>query len=168
VLLLDIRMPGIDGVAATGRITALPDPPRVLILTTFNVDDLVVGALAAGARGFLLKDVEPTVLLDAIRRVHRGEGVIDPQSVPHVLQAFDHPEHPVGPPVRVPGAEDLTAREREVLDLIARGATNQEIAASLFIGETTVKTHVSNLLMKLQARDRVALVLLGLTLGLGG
>lgn len=168
VMLLDIRMPGIDGVAATGRITALPDPPRVLILTTFNVDDLVVGALAAGARGFLLKDVEPTVLLDAIRRVHRGEGVIDPQSVPHVLQAFDHPEHPVGPPVRVPGAEDLTAREREVLDLIARGATNQEIAASLFIGETTVKTHVSSLLMKLQARDRVALVLLGLTLGLGG
>lgn len=167
VLLLDIRMPGLDGVTATRQITALSAPPRVLILTTFNVDDLVVSALAAGARGFLLKDADPSTLLDAIRRVHRGEGVIDPQAVPHVLQAFDHPEHPLGPPVRVPGAEDLTAREREVLDLVSRGATNQEIAASLFIGETTVKTHVGNLLMKLQARDRVALVLLGLTLGLG-
>lgn len=169
VMLMDIRMPGVDGIAATTQIcTGEHSRPRVLVLTTFNVDDLVLGALAAGARGFLLKDAEPSVVLDAIRAVDRGEAVIDPQAAPVVLDALRTPTPaPMPAPTAARQIEQLlTARELEVLRLIAAGRTNAELATDLFIAETTVKTHVGNLLMKLHARDRVALVVLAHGAGL--
>jgi DNA-binding NarL/FixJ family response regulator len=152
VLLMDLRMPGLDGIEATKAITKAGSRPYVLVLTTFDVDDLVLGAVAAGARGYLLKDTEPATLLDGIRAVHRGDAVIDPHVAPHLLAAFR----------TVPNQPDsgVTPRELEVLRLIASGLTNAEIAAELVVAETTVKTHVGNLLLKLDARDRVALVVL--------
>ncbi|MGJ3507454.1 response regulator [Enemella sp. A6] len=187
VLLMDIRMPRLDGVAATRRIVADRDRPRVLILTTFNVDELVLSAIGAGARGFLLKDADPDQVLDAIRAVHRGEAVIASQAAPALLDALrtgrelpsdearpDEAGPDDGRPTEAasePGPElpaELTARELEVLTLIGRGRSNTEIAEDLFIAETTVKTHVGNLLMKLQARDRVALVVLAHSVGLVG
>ncbi|WP_168581452.1 response regulator [Gephyromycinifex aptenodytis] len=169
VILMDIRMPGLDGIKATERIVAAGGRPRVLVLTTFNLDELVLGALAAGARGFLLKDADPAVLLDSIRAVHRGEAVIDPQAAPAVLEALREPAGLQPAQQRqaaAPILAELTPRELEVLCLIARGHTNTEIGTELFIAETTVKTHVGNLLMKLHARDRVALVVLAHAAGL--
>lgn len=160
VIVMDLRMPILDGVEATRRILAGPPGTRILVLTTFNVDELVTGALAAGARGFLLKDAEPDQVLDGIRTVHRGEAVLDPAVASHVVAALRRTAE------RSPLAEQLTPREVEVLGLIARGLTNGEIAAKLFVAETTVKTHVGNLLLKLQARDRVALVVLAYSMGL--
>ena len=178
VLLLDIRMPVLDGVEATRLIVDAGPLPRVVILTTFNVDELVLGALAAGARGFLLKDAEPTDVLDAVRAVHAGRAVVDPQATPALLDALrsgrasGRQGDPHGEPERPPGpsplAGVLTPREIEVLTLVGRGRTNAEICAELFIAETTVKTHVSSLLLKLDARDRVALVVLAHSVGLVG
>lgn len=176
VIVMDIRMPHLDGVAATGQITARGDRPRVLILTTFNVDELVLGAVRAGARGFLLKDSATTNVVDAIRAVHRGEAVVDSQAAPALLTALRTPgrETPAGSDSLASDADPevpdavaaLTPRELEVLRLIATGLTNAEMAADLVIAETTVKTHVGNLLWKLDARDRVALVVLAHSVGL--
>lgn len=160
VVLMDIRMPVLDGVEATRQILAKPTRTRILVLTTFNVDELVTGALAAGARGFLLKDADPEAVLDGIRAVHRGEAVLDPGVAGHVVAALQTTAR------HSPLAEKLTARETEVLTLIARGFTNAEIATELVVAETTVKTHVGNLLLKLAARDRVALVVLAYSMGL--
>lgn len=173
VLLMDIRMPRLDGIETTRRLVERGPRPRVLVLTTFDLDDYVLGALGAGASGYLLKDVEPAQLLEAIRAVHRGEAVIASSAAPVVLDRLRSS-------ARAQGASDaraaragrlldqLTGREREVLALIGAGATNREIAAQLVIAETTVKTHVSSLLLKLQARDRVALVIIAHAAGLAG
>lgn len=153
VVLMDLRMPGLDGVTATERIVGSGSRARVLVLTTFNVDELVVGAIAAGARGFLLKDAAPKELLDGIRRVHRGEAVVSSEAAPYLFARI-RDDSGVDDSV----VADLTPREIEVLTLVGRGRTNSEIAAELFVAETTVKTHIANLLQKLGARDRVALV----------
>lgn len=160
VAALDIRMPGMDGITAAAEIVRTTDT-RVLMLTTFNSDELVRGAIRAGAHGFLLKDAEPEVLADAVRTVARGESVLADAVTGHVLTAYREAiagAADLGPEVRQ-GMSLLTRRERQVLELIAEGATNREIATRLVVAETTVKTHVSSLLTKLHARDRVALVL---------
>ncbi|MBO3142021.1 response regulator transcription factor [Dermatophilus congolensis] len=157
VVLMDIRMPHLDGVEATRRILAhATEHVNVLILTTFNIDELVLAAISAGARGFLLKDAEPTEVLDAIRAVHRGEAVIATQATPALLAALHTPTNsPITPSnnERHTAIAALTPREIDVLRLIAH---------------TTVKTHVGNLLLKLNARDRVALVILAHSVGLSG
>lgn len=175
VMLMDIRMPHLDGIEATRQILERADRPRILVLTTFNVDELVLAACSAGARGFLLKDAEPTAVLEAIRAVHHGEAVIAGQAAPALLAALrDTSTRPTTTlaDTSAPEPSDLiaglTAREVEVLRLIAVGRTNAEIAEELFIAQTTVKTHVGNLLLKLTARDRVALVVLAHGAGLVG
>lgn len=173
VLLLDVRMPRLDGIETTRRLAARDAGPRILILTTFDLDEYVLGALGAGASGYLLKDTEPDRLLEAIRAVHRGEAVIASAAAPVLLSRLREAERvPAAAPVS-PGSSDaqrligqLTPRERDVLTLIGAGATNGEIAARLFIAETTVKTHVGSLLLKLEARDRVALVILAQATGI--
>jgi len=165
VVLMDIRMPRMDGIEATRRITAMPDAPKVLVLTTFDLDDYVVEALRAGASGFLLKDVPADDLVSAVRVVHRGEAIVAPRVTRRLLDRFA--EHlPKASPGEPDGLPDLTEREREVLLLVARGMSNAEIAASLVLSETTVKTHVSNVLMKLGLRDRVQAVVLAYESGL--
>lgn len=153
VLLLDVRMPVMDGIEATRRIAASGSRTRILILTTFDVDDYVYGAIRAGASGFLLKDVRPADLVDAIRVVASGNALFGPTAVNRLLERFQ-------PPLRRGALNDdaiaaLTTREVEILRLVAAGLSNAEIAASLVVSETTVKSHVSNLLRKLGVRDRV-------------
>ena len=165
VVLMDIRMPVLDGVEATRRITASDSSAKVLVLTTFDLDEYVFAALQAGASGFLLKDAGPTELLAALRAVHDGEAVMAPSATRRLL---DHvvprlPNNPEGPNPRL---DVLTDREREVLVEIAAGATNAEIAAKLYMAEGTVKTHITRLLSKLQCRDRVGLVLFAYETGL--
>ncbi|MBV1852925.1 response regulator transcription factor [Catellatospora sp. NEAU-YM18] len=165
VVLMDVRMPRRDGVAATRDIVAAKLPVRVLILTTFDLDDYVVGALRAGASGFLAKDVPAEELVAAIRTVAAGEAVVAPRILRRLLDRFADllPD----PEVTVPDAlASLTEREREVLVQVARGLSNAEIAKVLTVSETTVKTHVGHLLTKLGLRDRVQAVVLAYETGL--
>jgi DNA-binding NarL/FixJ family response regulator len=162
VVLMDVRMPDLDGIDATARITAAPDPPRVLILTTFDLDDLVYRALRAGASGFLLKDTTPPRLLDAIHTVAAGAALLAPTVTRRLIDAFTR--HPTPAPTRA--LTDLTGRELEVLTLITRGRSNAEIEAELHISRGTLKTHIGRLLSKLDARDRVQLVIAGYESGL--
>jgi DNA-binding NarL/FixJ family response regulator len=164
VVLMDVRMPRVDGVEATRRITARGDAPRVVVLTTFDLDEHAFAALRAGASGFLLKDARPDDLLAAIRTVHAGDAVIAPSTTRRLLDrvARDLPDRAPGPdPLAV-----LTDRERQVLLEIARGAANPEIAARLHLSENTVKTHVGHILAKLGLRDRVQAVILAYDCGL--
>jgi DNA-binding NarL/FixJ family response regulator len=165
VVLMDIRMPELDGIAATDKITAgdAGHAARILILTTFDLDEYVYDALAAGASGFLLKDVPAEQLADAIRVVARGDALLAPTVTKRLIEDFSRAR-----PARadVPGLDELTAREREVLELIARGLSNAEIAEELVLGATTVKTHVARVLMKLGIRDRVQAVVLAYESGL--
>jgi DNA-binding NarL/FixJ family response regulator len=170
VVVMDIRMPVQDGIAATAEIAAAGDA-RVLVLTTFHVDEHVVGALRAGASGFLLKDAQADRLLEAIRVVHAGDAIVDPAVTRKLLDQFVH-RLPTPGEARAEAAADrlagTTSREREVLALVARGLSNAEIAAELVVTETTVKTHVHHLLTKLGARDRVQLVVLAYEAGVAG
>ena len=152
VTVMDIRMPVRDGISATAEIAG---QTRVLVLTTFHLDEYVVSALRAGASGFLLKDVDAAKLAEAIRVVHAGNAIVDPSVTRRLLDRFARLPVPVE---RVPAC-GLTARETDVLRLVARGLSNAEIAAELVVTETTVKTHVHHLLTKLNARDRVQLVI---------
>ncbi|GAB7043517.1 MULTISPECIES: response regulator transcription factor [Catenuloplanes] len=156
VVLMDVRMPTVDGVTACRRIRALPDPPRVLVLTTFDLDEYAFAAIRAGASGFLLKDAPPEDLLSAIRVVHSGDSVVAPSTTRRLLERFAPylPDDSAGPGP----ADALTDREHEVLLLVARGRSNAEIAGELFVAETTVKSHISRILTKLDLRDRVQIV----------
>jgi DNA-binding NarL/FixJ family response regulator len=163
---MDIRMPGTDGLSATELITADPDLEgvRVLVLTTFESDDAVVAALRAGASGFLGKGVEPAVLLDAIRVVAAGEALLSPSATRSLIaRMLAVPNVPSAGPGRLDG---LTERESEVVGLVARGLSNDEIAAQLFVSPLTAKTHVNRAMMKLGARDRAQLVVMAYQAGL--
>ena len=167
VVLMDIRMPELDGIEATRRVVdpANGEPPvRVLMLTTFDLNEYVYDALRAGASGFLLKDVPPEQLADGIRVVAGGDALLAPSITRRLIQEFAHAGPPSGPPP--PGLEELTARELEVFKLVARGLSNAEIAAELIVSETTVKTHVARMLMKLGLRDRVQAVVLAYEAGI--
>jgi DNA-binding NarL/FixJ family response regulator len=165
VVLMDIRMPRMDGVAATRAIVAARLPVRVLILTTFDLDEYIVGALRAGASGFLAKDVPAEDLVDAIRTVAAGEAVVAPRILRRLLDRFAEslPDPAAAP--RKP-LEVLTEREREVLVQVARGLSNAEIGRALSVSETTIKTHVGHVLTKLGLRDRVQAVVLAYESGL--
>jgi DNA-binding NarL/FixJ family response regulator len=165
VVLMDIRMPRLDGVAATRAIVAARLPVRVLILTTFDLDEYVVGALRAGASGFLAKDVPADDLVMAIRTVAAGEAVVAPRILRRLLDRFAQtlPDPAAAPPREL---DVLTEREREVLVQVARGLSNGEIARELRVSETTVKTHVGHVLTKLGLRDRVQAVVLAYESGL--
>jgi DNA-binding NarL/FixJ family response regulator len=164
VVLMDVRMPEMDGLAATEAITAMGSHTRVLMLTTFDLDEYVFGALRAGASGFLLKDTPPADLLAGIRTVAQGDSLLAPSVTRHLIEEF----------VRRPSADrpaarelsGLTEREIEVLTLVARGWSNQEIGEALFVTPATAKTHVSRLLMKLDARDRAQLIVIAYETGL--
>jgi DNA-binding NarL/FixJ family response regulator len=174
VVLMDVRMPTMDGLTATAQITARATDdapaPRVIVLTTFDLDEYVLSAIRAGASGFLLKDAPPEEMLAAIRTVHRGDAVIAPSStkrlLEHLVTALP-PDEPGAPtdPARLAVAS-LTEREREVLVLMARGRSNTEIGSDLFVAEATVKTHVGRILAKLHARDRVQAVVVAYETGL--
>jgi DNA-binding NarL/FixJ family response regulator len=158
VVLMDIRMPGLDGIAATRRLSdELNDGPRVLVLTTFGLEEYVYEALRAGASGFLLKDVPPEQLIDAVHVVARGDALLDPAITRSVIEAFA--SRPAARRELVEKIEDLTPRERDVFALVARGLSNAEIAGELVVGDGTVKTHVAHLLLKLGVRDRVQAVI---------
>ena len=172
VVLMDVRMPHLDGLQTTARLTAAAadgaHAPKVIVLTTFDLDEYVLEAIRSGASGFLLKDAPPEEMLAAIRTVHRGDAVIAPSSTRRLLehlvtalpaeQVQDSPAHAA--------VEGLTEREREVLVLMARGRSNTEIASDLFVAEATVKTHVGRILAKLGARDRVQIVVTAYETGL--
>ena len=179
VVLMDIRMPKMDGIEATRLITALPSSPRVIVLTTFDLDEYVVSAIGAGASGFLLKDAPPEEMLAAVRTVHAGDAVIGASSTRRLLRH-------IGPMLGQPGLAapasaptapragarpsadllaELTPREHEVFVLMASGLSNTEIAAHFVVSEATVKTHVGRVLTKTGARDRVQVVVLGYQLG---
>ncbi|MEU7054909.1 response regulator transcription factor [Streptomyces sp. NPDC046197] len=166
VILMDVRMPKLDGVETTRRVCEEPNPPKVLILTTFDLDEYAFSGLKAGASGFMLKDVPPGDLLAAIRAVHSGDAVVAPSTTRRLLDRFapmlpsgaTEPEHKE--------LERLTDREREVMVLVAQGLSNGEIAARLVLSEATVKTHVGRILTKLGLRDRVQVVVLAYETGL--
>jgi DNA-binding NarL/FixJ family response regulator len=167
LVLMDIRMPELDGLEATRRITAdqTMDKTRVLVLTTFELDEYVFGALRAGASGFLLKGGEPGELLTAIRLVAAGESLLAPSITKRLIEAYiAQPEQDAASTPE--GLEELSPRELEVLGLVAQGHTNREIADSLYLSPLTVKTHVSRILTKLRARDRVQLVVIAYQAGL--
>ena len=164
VVLMDVRMPNMDGIEATRQIIAHEHAPRILVLTTFDLDEYVYSALRAGASGFLLKDTPPAQLLDAVRVVASGEALLAPSVTRRLIAEFiRHPE-PTQRPVRK--LAGITDREREVLTLIARGMSNSEIEHHLHLSRGTVKTHIGRLLAKLDARDRAQLVIVGYEAGL--
>jgi len=167
VVLMDIRMPGLDGIEATRLITATPQlsNTRVIVLTTFDLDEYVFGALRAGASGFLLKGVEPTQLISAVRTVAGGDALLDPSATRRLIEAYtsgatDRRRNAAALP------DELTTREIELLTLIAAGSTNAEIAERLVISPLTVKSHVSRILTKMSARDRTQLVVMAYESGL--
>ena len=175
VVCLDVQMPNVDGLEAARRITALPDPPAVLILTTFDHDDALFQALEAGASGFLLKNASPERLIDAVRTVAAGDALLAPDVTRRVISRAT--ASATAPPATDTAATDgaaalvaagLTERESEVLRLLARGLSNAEIARELFVGEATVKTHVSNTLQKLGLRDRIQAVVWAFEHGVAG
>ncbi|HWE83210.1 MAG TPA: response regulator transcription factor, partial [Gaiellaceae bacterium] len=163
VILMDVRMPEVDGIQATREIVASGSEARVLVLTTFDLDEYVYSAIQAGASGFLLKDVRPRDLIDAIRLVAEGNALLGPTVTRRLLDRFatsardEEARRQIG---------DLTEREREILRLLATGLSNAEVARELFLGETTVKTHVSSVLRKLGVRDRVQAVIAAYDAGL--
>jgi len=162
VILMDIRMPELDGLEATRRILAADGAARVLVLTTFDLDEYVYEALRAGASGFVLKDDPPEQLIAAIRTVARGDALLSPAVTKRVIERFSRLPRPAPPPE----VQELTDRELDVLRLLARGLSNAEIGQELFIGETTVKTHITHILQKLGLRDRVQAVVLAYQTGL--
>ncbi len=164
VVLMDIRMPERDGIEATQVLTQFENPPAVLILTTFDLDEYVYAALRAGASGFLLKDAGADELIRAIRVVASGEALLAPTVTRRLIGDFA--QRPAS--VEVVGLDELTDRENEVLQLMAKGLSNGEIAESLILGETTIKTHVGRILMKLGARDRVQAVIAAYEAGIVG
>lgn len=163
VVLMDVRMPELDGVEATRQLTASGSTARVLILTTFDLDEYVYSALRAGAAGFLLKDTPPEKLIDAVRIVAAGEALLAPSVTRRLVEEFAATTSDAAP---VAGLDELTERETEVLQAMARGLSNAEIAEVLYVGETTVKTHVGRVLMKLGVRDRVQAVVAAYESGL--
>jgi DNA-binding NarL/FixJ family response regulator len=165
VVLMDIRMPGVDGLEATRRIVeAAENGPQVLILTTFELDEYVFGALRAGASGFLLKRSSPEVLIEGIKVVAAGDGLLAPSVTRRLIQVFAR--QPVPPAASAAPLGTLTQREREVLALVGAGLSNRELAARLYISEATVKTHIKRILMKLGLRDRIQAVVLAYEAGL--
>jgi DNA-binding NarL/FixJ family response regulator len=157
VVLMDVRMPDLDGIAATREVLATSPEVKVVILTTFEDDDYIFGALGAGASGFLLKRTRPEELLAAIHTVAAGDSLLSPSVTRTVIERVSH--QPLGDAGSASRLAELTPREREVLELVARGLSNHEIAAELVIEESTVKTHVKRILMKLQLRDRIQAVI---------
>jgi DNA-binding NarL/FixJ family response regulator len=164
VVLMDIRMPRLDGIEATRRIRAGRGASRVLVLTTYDLDEYVFDAIKAGASGFLLKDAPADQLVAGIRVVAAGDALLAPAVTRRLIEEFAR--RPTPPPEGPVELAELTAREREILTLIARGLTNSEIAGDLVLGESTVKTHVGNILSKLRLRDRVQAVVLAYETGL--
>jgi DNA-binding NarL/FixJ family response regulator len=160
VVLMDIRMPRLDGLAATRELHARPDPPRVIVLTTFDADEHVVEALAAGADGFLLKDTAPTEIVNAVRLVAAGEAMLSPSVTRTLLAHLGDDEMTDRRRVAAQRLTSLTDREREVATAVGSGASNAEVAASLFMSEATVKAHVSRLLTKLAVTNRVHIAIL--------
>jgi DNA-binding NarL/FixJ family response regulator len=165
IVLMDVRMPGVDGIAATQQIAGDPDGrSRVVMLTTFDMDEYVYGALRSGASGFLLKDTKPELLVAGIRAVHAGESLLAPSVTKRMIDTFLNRSQATSAEMR--RLSLLTPRESEVLRLVARGLSNAEIASALYVSETTVKTHVGRLLAKLGLRDRVHPVILAYEAGL--
>jgi DNA-binding NarL/FixJ family response regulator len=164
VVLMDVRMPELDGIEATRRLVAAGSSARVVMLTTFDLDEYVYSALRAGASGFVLKDIPPEQLVDGIRAVARGDALLSPSVTRKLIEEFARRPDP--PSATSSALAELTPRELEVLGLIARGLSNAEIASDLFVSEPTVKTHVAHVLAKLQLRDRVQAVVLAYESGL--
>lgn len=165
VVLMDVRMPHMDGIEATRLITATEGAPRVLMLTTFDLDDYVYNALRAGASGFMLKDAPAEQLIDAVRIIARGDALLAPSVTRLLIEEVAR--RPVSDPsTTVAGFDDLTERELDVMRLVAKGMSNGEIAEALYLGEATVKTHVGRILAKLDLRDRVQVVVVAYESGL--